>query len=202
MRGNSRPITITTWYKARGGEDPTEVLTLAHELLCTRSHTRAQSTRPHFHMLPLTSRIGPTREHCTSTSSFHSYIEQSARVRSLHRSPHSHARSHVRVPPARTHFHARIARKACGRIPHENTCSRTRAILVSCTDTVRSVGASTHVAPNKVLSHAHMLGTRGRTRTLPQYMPVLPVPFKARTTPISTHTNSAHVPKYAHNAVD
>ena len=70
--------------------------------------------------------------------------------------------------------------KACGRILHKNIFSRTQAIPVPCTGPVRSASSSTHVAPNEALSHAHMLGTRGRTRTLLRYVAVLLVPRKAR----------------------
>ena len=86
--------------------------------------------------------------------------------------------------------------KACGRLPHKNTCSRTRAILVPCTGTVRSTGSLTHVAPNVALFHAHMLGT------FPKHMPVFTRVAQGPYTPISTCTNYAHVPRHALNAVD
>ena len=170
--------------------------TPTHEHRSTRSHTRV-----HLHMLPPTSRTGSTREHCRSTSSLHTHIARSSCGRALHRSPHSHAQAHetrLLLEPICT----RALHEACGCISHKNTCSRTRAILVPCTGTVRSKGSLTHVAPNKALSRAHMLGTQGRIRTLLQHMPVFTRTVQGLYTPISTRTNSAHVPRHAPNAAD
>ena len=132
--------------QSRGGEDRTEVLTISHGLLCTRSHTRAQNIRPHSHMLPPTSRI----KHYTGTSSLLSHIAQSARGRALHR---------MYARPLLGPICMHVLHEACGRISHKSTCSRTRAILVPYTGTVRSAGSFTHVAPNKPLFYAHMFGT-------------------------------------------
>ena len=115
---------------------------------------------------------------------------------------HTHTHELMYARPLLEPICTRALHEACGRIPHKNTCSRIRAILVPCTGTVRSSGLSTHVASNEALSHAHMLGTQGRTRTLPQYIPVFTQAVQGSYMPISTRTNSAHVPKHAPNAVD
>ena len=158
----------TPWYKARGDEDHTEVLTLAHdELLCTRFHTRAQRTQPHSHMLPPTSRIGPTQEHCTGTRSCIAlgYCTKRSWARTVQK-PHTHTHELMYARPLLDPIYTRVLHEARGCIPQKNTCCRTRAILVSCTGPVRSAGSSTHVSPNEALFHAHMLGTREHTRTL------------------------------------
>ena len=152
-------------------------------------------------MLPPTSRAGPTentaraRAHCP---------------RALHKAlvgahcmeAHTHMHELMYARLLLEHICTRALHEACRRIPHKNTCSRTLAILVPCTGTVRSAGLCTHVAPNEALPHAHMPGTRGRPRILPQYIPVFTQAVQGPYTPISTRTNSAHVPGHTPNAVD
>ena len=107
-------------------------------------------------------------------------------------------------PRAVLHEHELTALAHCtkrtrARIAQKPT--RTRTITCTCTGTVRSAGSSTHVAPNEALSYAHMLGTRERTRTLPLYVPGCTRAVQGPYTPISTRTNSAHVPRHAPDGV-
>ena len=94
---------------------------------------------------------------------------------------------------------ARCTKRTWARIAQKPT--RTRTITCTCTGTVRSAGSSTYVAPNEALSYAHMLGTRERTRTLPLYVLGFTRAVQGPYTPISTRTNSAHVPRHAPNGV-
>ena len=59
----------------------------------------------------------------------------------------------------------------------------------------------THVAPNEALPPAHILGQRERTRILPLYVPGFTRAVQGPYTPISTRTNSAHVPRHTPNGV-
>ena len=129
----------------------------AHDLIRTCSRPRAVLV-PHEN-------TARARAHCT-------YTLHKALVGVHYKEAHTHTQNIMYARPLLKPICTRALHEACGRIPHKTTRSHTRAILVPCTSTVRSAGSSTHVAPNEALSHAHMLGTRGRTRTLLQYMPV------------------------------
>ena len=159
----------------------------AHSLIRTCFRSRALLV-PHKN-------TPPARAHCTRT--FHKALVGEHCIEA-----HTHTHELMYARPLLEPICTRTLHEACEHIPHKNVYSRTRAMWVPCTGTVRSAGSSTHVAPNEALSHAHMLGIRGRTCTLTQYMPVFTRAVQGPYTPISTRTDSAHVPRHVPDEVD